>query len=183
MNIPVSEFFKNQLHAQVILPMSWAKVDANDLKDYSLHNLNIFNVWQSQTEHPVQHSDSPDKNTPEIIRIEHKLDLVINLFQQFLSQQQDTKLTLTTVLVSVSGIRWLISDKALQLGETLLILLSLEASPLPVYLHAKVIEIEVCHGGVLCTARFLEQSEKINELMDRWIFKLHRREISNLRHR
>lgn len=181
MNIPVSDFFKSQLHTQVTLPMGWNKVDPEALQDYSLHNLNIFNLWQNQAEHPVQHNDTFDKTSVGLVRIEHKLDLMINLFQQFLSQQTNINLSLCTVLIGVTGIRWLISDNELQLGETLSISLLLEASQSPICLYAKVISLDHYNGKFLYTAEFMEQSDLVNELMEKWIFNLHRREIANLR--
>jgi hypothetical protein len=183
MNIPVSDFFKSQLHTQVTLPMGWNKIGSAPPKDYSLHNLNIFNLWQNQAEHAHQHSDTFDKHSAEMVRIEHKLDLMINLFQQFLSQQTNINLSLSTVLISVAGIRWFISDAEVQPGEMLSISLSLllEHSQLPIYLNAKVIYVDNYDGRILCTAKFMQQSDAINELMDKWIFNLHRHEIANLR--
>ena len=52
---------------------------------------------------------------------------------------------------------------------------------MPICLYANVISLDSVSGRTLCTARFNEQDEQVRELMEKWIFNLHRREIANLR--
>jgi len=180
-NIPVSEFYKSQLHTQVMLPMHWSSVNDNAAQDFTQHNLAILNLWSSKTEVTSHHLDTHEKQSADMARVEQKLDLIINLFQQVLANQSNNNLNLNTVLISVSGISWYIDDPQVQVDQTLLIELSLDTSQLPIYLYSKVIKLDSIHDRTLCTASFNEQNEQVHELMEKWIFNLHRREIANLR--
>ena len=181
MNIPVSDFFKSQLHTQITLPMRWSIVKNEAVEDFTQHNLSILNIWVHKSEITSHHSDTHEKPSAEIARVEQKLDLIINLFQQLLAQQADNNLSLNTVLISLAGVSWFTSDLQIQTGQSLLIELSLDTSQMPICLYANVISLDSVSGRTLCTARFNEQDEQVRELMEKWIFNLHRREIANLR--
>lgn len=181
MNIPVSDFFKGQLHTQITLPMRWSGVNDAERQDFTRHNLTVLNLWLSNTELASHHADTHESHSAEMIRIEQKLDLIINLFQQLLASQTNNNLNLSATLISIAGISWIATAPQLQTGQSLLIELSLGAAHSPICLYAKVVTLDSLNGGILCTARFEEQNEEVLSLMEKWIFNLHRREIANLR--
>ena len=145
---------------------------------YSLYtaNLTSFLLMEALEEHYAASADTRDNHSQEYLHLDAKVNLLIDLVGQLLSQQT-TLPQPQPVYLSVQGIAWQASDCP-QAGDRVVIELFLDDK------HGRSIKLpgtlQDPENG-LCKVMFDELDETLRSHFEKWIFRVHRREIAQLR--
>ncbi|KAF0193038.1 MAG: hypothetical protein FD165_141 [Gammaproteobacteria bacterium] len=167
------------------IPFSWRQLDtvtgdaaAAHIGHHSLQVLRLILSIEEQGPEPVADADPEHEN---IARLEFKLNLLIDLVGYLLAQNS---LIPPRVLVSLSadGLEWG-SDDAPQLGSYVELALYLSPKyPRPVTLPGFIEAVDVTpEGGYRTRAIFPELSVPLQDALEKFIFRHHRRIIASRR--
>jgi hypothetical protein len=111
----------------------------------------------------------------EVHRLEHKLDLVIQMLGQLLHTQQ-TRPASVLLRLGAETIAW--RHPAAKVGEQYRVTLFLyESIALPVQAIVEIKDVE----EDWCTAQFVSQSSDEQSAWERWVFRQHRRQVAHNR--
>lgn len=111
----------------------------------------------------------------ELQRLEHKIDLVIQMLGN-LQQSRQTRPKAITLKLGAETIAWQVPELAI--GQHCMVTLFLsEAIAIPIQAHVEIIE----RDGEWCVARFVSQSPDEQTAWEHWVFRLHRRQIATAR--
>ncbi len=153
--------------------MSPSSLRQNNLLTFSL--IETFAEQQSAV-HEV-HSSSP-----ELQRIENKLNLLIEMVSQLSGQSQQHSVPVP-VRLSCKAIKWL-SDSAPAETASLLVELYLDGEMQhALKIIARVVSVTESDGRYLVQARFTSLDEAEENHLEKWIFAHHRRIVAQSRAR
>lgn len=184
MNLPPLEPLAEGLIYEASLPFAWRALDAvpdaahlaywNEYNDAALRGMAALDEYINQP--PEEHANLGH----DLARLEFKVNLVLDLLGQLLSQQlllPDT----VWLKVGARGIEWS-SPEAPAVGTPLLLQLYLTPNyPRPLELPATVVKYEALAVGARCTAAFEGCSEPVQDWLGKLIFRHHRRSIAHTR--
>ena len=177
--------FDNVLACEGDFPLTWSNAEGHNSHECSQINqrnerlLSILHTMDESRKEPVE--EKSDQSV-HLMRIEAKLDLMIDLVAQLLSAKS-VDLKACPVRLSAMGIEWL-SDDITDLRVSQLLWISLHLDPVlpqPVKLLSEVISVSADQGKERIVARFKSLSPAIRDLMEKTIFRFHRRQIAMLK--
>jgi len=115
-----------------------------------------------------------------LFRVDTKLDLLLNLMSRMLSGDPHEPFR-RGVRLNPLGVAWQQSE-VLPRGQHGQVSLRLEELPmLPIELPATLARVETRGHGYLCTALFDPLSGELKDLVQRYIFRAHRRQVAEAR--
>lgn len=155
---------------------------ADQLADWDRRNADILQVLLALDEGSRLPEEGGEPVAQEIVRLERKLDLVLDLLARMMSERQSTPMPMA-VHLSERGLEWSAVEPA-PIGAVLCLELHLESRyPVPLRVCARVVDssTDAARGGPRCTVGFLGVSESTRELLAKLIFRAHRRSIGRRR--
>lgn len=167
------------------VPLSFSLIEAASASGITpseaARNLGVLrNLWMMQeTMHEVPEEFSALE--PALLRMESKLDLMVELLGQLLSKELQLPET-HLVKISSQYLQWHCREP-LELGSRVLLkCYLLPHLPLPLTVRGNVLAAEAqAEGGYLLTISLEDLDEQCSDLLDKIIFRIHRRTIA--RHR
>jgi len=132
-------------------------------------------------EHHIENQEDNRELSGDIARLESKVDLLLEMMSKLLVSSD--LLSPTKVSLRADGVSWFgDASQTQEKGATVWIELVLDERLLePLKLPAEVYSCEVLNGEVQCVARFVNMGDSVSELLEKAIFRHHRREIAGLR--
>ena len=169
------------------LPFGWklledlpGKSTLDHLNESNESLLKVFATLEDQTPARQESDERLAEIHCEMMRLDLKLNLILELVKHVLSQQ----LALPDrfdVRVGARGIEWW-SDGPPPLGSTIkLELFLLPRYPLPIELPGRVVGIQRDEKPAKATVAFQGLSEPVHDWIEKIIFRHHRRSIANKR--
>lgn len=167
------------------MPLAWAVVQslpsAQQLAGRNVSNEALIRACEALEDTHRQPEDSSEI-AHELLRIESKLNLVLELLGDWLRAQGDPP-PVRAVRFNAAGIEWQGPDGP-PAGANVRISFHLcQAFPKPLQLFGEVMESETANGTVRTVVRFLGVSEVVADGLERFIFRRHRREVAQIRSR
>lgn len=170
----------NALYFEGRLPLSWqrsqrahtAATEASVLQA----NTEVLRILSSLDEHAVSGHTEEAERGQELMRLEAKLDLVLDLLGHLL--RRDTVLPVPSpVRLSASALEWTGSDLP-DTGTSIVLEVYLdERYPRPLRLFAQVAAVTQDR----CLARFSLSDDVMRDALEKFIFRHHRRSIAHRR--
>lgn len=131
-----------------------------------------------------QGSERPDdesETTPELIRLETKLDLALELLFELVSSNKE-KLRRVPIRLGAYGMEWRQEAPPPGIEDPLWVHLRLDPRlPQPIRLPARVVAVETLASGDLVRVEFEHQGGELPELLEKFIFRHHRRQVAQMR--
>lgn len=173
------------------MPFRWRKLDsapgeAELLRIYS-DNQRLMEVILSCDDTPLDSEQAMDKDgAKEIKRLEAKINLLLGWVGMVLQQQQQLPPSQEIVL-SANGLKFF-TDAQLSLNDQLMVELFIEPHyPQAFVVPATVIEVNSDNAGDTevknVMVRFADASEMNQQWLDKYVFRLHRRQVAFSRKR
>ena len=166
------------------VPLSYSLIEADMVSGITpseaARNLGVLrNLWMMQESlHDVPEEFSALE--PALLRMESKLDLVVELLGQFLSETLQLP-DAHPIRISSQFMQWQ-GREAVDVGTPILLKCSLLPHlPLPLTLRGSVSAMERRGEGYQLTMSLEELDEQCSELLDKIIFRNHRRSIARNR--
>ncbi|MBI3775647.1 MAG: PilZ domain-containing protein [Gammaproteobacteria bacterium] len=144
---------------------------ANDSNEITLRN---YYLLDERIQEP---SDDRDESAPELVRIEQRLNLVIELLGQVLAHSLDLPAAVSCIL-SRASFEWSSYDVP-TVGECVRLTLYLHPHyPKPLVLFGQVTHVVRSETTSRATAQLAQLSDAVGDWLDRLIFRAHRRRIA-----
>jgi len=166
------------MHGHILLertlPLSWTVLETAAQVSSPENNHIVFNLLDTLEEPALHKSDA--ENATDLLRIEAKLNVVMQLLGQMLQSRQPT-LPAVTLRFTSDSLAWQI-EQALPVGSLIQVSLYPENSiPLAISFVARVLGV---------TERWMEVdmhglSEEEQTIWSRWVFRQHRRQVAQAR--
>ncbi|TVO79034.1 PilZ domain-containing protein [Sedimenticola selenatireducens] len=160
--------------------MMIAWCDASNTVSADLTNLNERNarLLKALLLSQESHRDLSEE-TSDLMRVEAKLDLLLDMVSQFLQQQSQASVEADVVLWS-EGISWSVLTNPLP-GNNQRLWLSLYIDAdltQPLKLLVQVTAVHQRHGRTEVEAEFIGLDEQVMDLLGKFVFRQHRRFIA-----
>ena len=158
------------------LPLKWRVIE--DIETYQQPSNNRFMNMSSVLDDPeIHHTDGSTLPNADIARLEAKLDLILELLGDVFAQKKAAPGN-TAFQLSASGIAWLANDSP-AVGNIIELQIFLSTKFLiPLYLAATVTRVEQQGTVNRVQAQFLPMEESLQEWLEKYIFRQHRREVA-----
>ncbi len=168
------------------IPLTWkalkAMPDPSQLLSLNDHNETVLRTVLSLEEIGTEHSEEGSGSSQELTRIEAKLNLTLNLVGQLLSAQSTIPPKVTATL-SADSLEWS-GGKLPSEGQALLLEIYLHPSyPRPLRLVGMTSKGSAQEGAATCRVVFEGLSEAVQDVLEKLIFRHHRRAIAQARAR
>lgn len=162
-------------------PLRWVRVSPSQLEqerdlvhDSNETTLRNYYLLDERTQEP---NDDRDESAPELVRIEQRLNLVIELLGQVLAYSLDLPASKSCIL-SRESIEWSGHDIPAT-GDCVRLTLYLQAHyPKPLVLLGQVTQVVPSGDTSRVTVQLAQLGESIGDWLDRLIFRAHRRRIA-----
>jgi len=168
-----------------LVPMRW-RMAGEEIKTSQLIRINESNeeimrfisvLDDYRLESP---GDSRGPNTSDITRIEHKMNLILDLVSQILVHHVDLPRAVP-ITMSASGIQWE-CDEPLDPGQYIFLdIYFYQNYPRPIVLAGKVQSVDNSDTGYATMVSFDYISDTVRQWLDKLIFRHHRRGIAYAR--
>lgn len=178
----------NPLHRGLVyeghLPLSWKAVPTlpgdNEMTSLEYTNSEVLRTLFALESHPSDLGEDNEGKSQDLVRLDFKVNLLLDLVGQLLTQQlvipEARELTLMA-----NGILWQDTDPP-PVASVLRIELYLNMRyPRPLVLHGRVQDIRQLPQNWTAEMEFYEQGESVREGLERFIFVQHRRTIAQNR--
>jgi hypothetical protein len=166
------------------MPLEWERVDELP-SPQRLAGINAANEGLIRTREGLEESnrgfDDSAEFAQELQRIESKINLILELFAEWLRRQGETP-PVRPVRLNAHGMAWESSDPV-PVGELVRVACYICPSfPKPLVLHGRVLS-QTAPGadGGLAVIEFVGASKGVSEGLERMVFRRHRREVAQLR--
>lgn len=177
MTDPSTESFGTVLVLEESLPLRWRVSETPAAAPHLLlSNEETLRVILSLDEHHVEASDENPEFAQEVQRLESKINLILELVSQVLARQLQLPEALP-VRLSAHDIEWETAAAPAAGTPLLLEIYVCVRYPRPLYLPATV---QTASAGRV-RAVFNDLGESVQELLERLIFRHHRRQIAATR--
>lgn len=166
------------MHGNILLernlPLNWTELETGSSVANTRHNQIIFDLLDS-LEEPTYHK--PDtENASEFVRIETKLNLIMQLLGELLHDRQ-SHLPVVSVRFSSDTLAWRV-EQPLPVGSLLQVSLSPDDRiPLAMTFEARVLTVN--DGWMEVGMQGLDENELAK--WARWVFRQHRRQVAQAR--
>lgn len=157
---------------EIYCPFAWKSWSVDDgVTEFPLNNI-AYTLLEETGYHGIARENDFDS---EIQRLEHKINLVIQMLGQMMQSQQ-ARPDKVQLRLGAETIAWQNPDA--KIGQRYLVSLYLyESVALPIQAYVDVAE----NDGEWCTARFVALSADEQSAWERWVFRQHRRQVANTR--
>lgn len=164
-------------------PLSWEQVNPEQLEHQadSIHDSNEitlrnYYLLDDRAHEPL---DEHDEASPELLRIEQRLNLVIELLAQVLSHSLTLPPAIPCMLTR-NSLEWSSSTTAVPIsGECLRLTLYLHSHyPKPLLLFGRVVQVDQSAGATHVTVQLAPLNVAVGDWLDRLIFRAHRRRVA-----
>ena len=171
---------KDQLVYEQSLPLKWEAVDIEarsfSVVDINSSNENFLRMLLSLDDTKKEYDDSSE-HAQEFQRIDAKLNVLLDWLGKWVTETQGVP-DEVEIKLSESGIALSLSTEV-DVGATLLFHVHLSRSyPQALYLPCKVLSVENTSDGSAITAEFLGLTIDVCNLIEKFIFREHRRNIA-----
>jgi hypothetical protein len=172
-----------ELAFQDVLPVLWraspAQLDADTAASVAERNLQVLQAWDAMGEHgPVE---KPDENSPyaaDLMRIERKMNLLLDLVGQILAANRPRPAP-TFVRFNALGAVWRGTPPLPEAGAQGILEVHLhDCLAQPLRLPGRVTNVTP-DGNV--KARFSPMGETVADLIEKMAFRRHRRQVAGTR--
>jgi hypothetical protein len=185
MNSPISEALSNGLIIEDKYPLTWRRLDeaptSSELTRLFSHNCQILNVLLSLDEKDHAFEAEQDALTREIKLLDDKLNLVLNMLGQLLARESNLP-TALPVCLGPKGLQYLLPAERTappESGHLYQLDVFLDSRfPQPVSLVCKMSLEGNSEAGNLLLAIFQDVGLGVEELLEKFIFRHHRRTIA-----
>jgi hypothetical protein len=168
-----------------LVPMRWRKsedeikpsqlIRIDDSNEEILRFISVLDDYGSETA-----SDSRSSNTGDITRIEHKVNLILDLVSQILVHNVDLP-DAVPIRMSASGIQWQ-CDTRLDIGQYIFLdIYFYHNYPRPIVLVGQVQGVDKLGAGYDTRVGFEYMSDMVRRWLDKIIFRHHRRVVAHAR--
>lgn len=144
-------------------------------------NERLLQALSTLDEHYHESTEDDREWVGEIARLEAKIDLLLAMVAK-MSASEDS-LELRAISLTAKGLAW--RDRVTDcpvVGDLIWIQIKPDDRLLePLRLPAEIYSTVVDNGSVNCSARFVGQGEQVLDLLEKLIFKFHRRAVAHLR--
>ncbi len=183
MDISETNPLADSLVYTAILPLSWLpRKDECQDSEYARiaeHNEHILRCANLLGEQFIEMIDEEADST--LVRLEAKVNLLLELVSK-LDQRMSQIPGADEVKVASGGIEWKCNDTPPTVGSSIWINLYLDTRiPEAMKIPAKVIAVSEEPGGTTVGARYECLGEMVQELMEKMIFRHHRRMVAQSR--
>jgi hypothetical protein len=158
------------------LPLRWRVIE--DIENYNAPNNSRFLNILPVLEEPESHSQEHKAPNAELARLETKLDLVLEMLGEVFQQRKPLPRQIP-FQISANGMTWL--DEAEPPEKDSYIELQVYLSPqlfVPLALSAQVSLVEDMGNVYRVQAKFLPMEESLQEWLEKYIFRQHRRRVA-----
>lgn len=157
------------------LPLKWRNIE--DIDNYHAPSNHRFMAILPALEEPDAHVADGNPPNADYARLETKLDLILELLGEVFQQKKPMPANVPFQL-SARGIVWL-SDAAPAVNSNIELQLYLSTQLfVPLYLSAQVVHVEDVGSTQRIQASFLPMEEALQEWLEKYIFRQHRREVA-----
>lgn len=164
---------------QGIMMVAWC--DARNTESVDLTNLNERNarLLKALLLSQETHRDMSEE-TSDLMRVEAKLDLLLNMVSQLLQQQQSQATVEADVVLWIEGVSWSVLAHPLpSIDQKLWLSLYIDAHlTQPLKLLVQVTAVHQCDGQTEVEAQFIGLDEQVMDLLGKFVFRQHRRLIA-----
>lgn len=144
-------------------------------------NERLLRVALLSDEHPPERVDEEIGHPGELQRIESKLDLVLELLAELLTDS-DAGMQPRSVRLGARGLEWVEPGQAPAIGSTVVVSFVPDPGlPRPLSFHTRVLEVLPEAQGSRVRVRFEVEGDAVRELLERLIFRHHRRQVAQMR--
>ena len=197
MGVPVTETLGSGLVYEDVLPLRWrvrefdAPGNSGAPDDANREFLRFVSIIEEQVVQSL--GDEPEEVAREILRIETKLNLLLDMVAKLLTRQVDLPRALP-VRLSARGIEWFCDDaalaqpschggpEALRPGAGIDVEIFLRPDyPRPLALPARIERLSGEAGGMRVAAAFEEFGAPVRDLLEGMIFRRHRQSVAGKR--
>ncbi len=157
---------------EIKCPFAWKLCSADDgMNEFPLNNI-AYTLLEETGHHGIARENDFDS---EIQRLEHKINLVIQMLGQMMQSKQ-SRPDKVLLRLGAETIDW--QNPQAQPGERYLVSLYLyESVAVPIQAYVDIIEKQ----GEWCSARIVPLSTDEQSAWERWVFRQHRRQVANTR--
>lgn len=168
-----------------LVPMHWRKAEKeiqpaqliriNESNEEILRFISVLDDYRMEST-----GDGRGSSTADISRIEHKMDLILDLVSQILIHHVEIPVPVP-IRMSATGIQWR-CEECLEIGQDVLMdIYFYHHYPRPITLPGKVQHIEKEGDGYSTWILFEDMSDMVRQWLDKLIFRHHRRGIAYAR--
>jgi hypothetical protein len=114
----------------------------------------------------------------ELVRIESKLDLVLDMLAQLVNERKSLP-PLSSLHLSAGGVKWRTIDRTPAVDDPVWLHIHLDArAPHALRFPARILAVNGADEGSWVTAAFQPQGEAVEDLLEKLIFRHHRRQVA-----
>jgi hypothetical protein len=170
----------NELAYEEVLPVSWApfarSVDAAVVASFAERNVRLLQALAAIEDHGV--SDKPDEATPDLARLDFKINLLLDLVGQLVVANRPRPAPVA-IRFNAHGAVWHPAAPLPEAGVQGIVEIHLRdflAEPLRL-----IGTLSKVTAAGEATVRFAPVDEPVAELLERLIFRHHRRHVAGIR--
>lgn len=170
----------NELAYEEVLPVSWApfagSVDAAVVASFAERNVRLLQALAAIEDHGV--SDKPDEATPDLARLDFKINLLLDLVGQLLVANRPRPAPVA-IRFNAHGAVWHPVAPPPEAGVQGIVEIHLrDFLAEPLRLIGTLTKVTAAGEA---TVRFAPVDEPVAELLERLIFRHHRRHVAGIR--
>ncbi len=175
----------SELHYEDVLPIVWQGL-AGPLSSHELWHVNQRALSLLQTVlawgelGPPESADESQARAPELLRLESKLNLLLELVGEVLSRQEPVRPAVPVRLGSET-VTWETAQTPAPSGQGLLTAYLLSGLPKGLTLPAVVEDVVPVDGGFRVMARLEGLAVPVQDYLEKLIFRHHRRRVAEAR--
>ena len=186
MTLNPSDLFDEGLVYHADVPLTWRRLVADQSATPEALNLNNEQTLRLLAAVEEFYPDGAEEHSQnhEYARLELKLNLLLELVSELLAAQRSLPPS-RPLRINAHGVEWNhIDGDVPQVGDHLLVevFMSLEV-PRPLRLIGKVQQVQAAADEAIVTASIEQMSETVVDLLEKFIFRRHRRSIAHSRPR
>jgi hypothetical protein len=170
----------NELAYEEVRPVNWVplagSVDAARAASFTERNVRLLQALAAIEDHGV--SDKPDESTPDLARLDFKINLLLDLVGQLLVANRPQPAPVA-IRFNAQGAVWQAAPPLAPVGGQGILEIHLrDFLAEPLRLMGTLAKVSAA-GEV--TVRFAPVGEPVAELLERLIFRHHRRHVAGIR--
>lgn len=155
--------------------------DALSIEQYDADNERFLRALSAMEEHPEPSEDAEGLH-PELVRLDLKVSLLMDLVGELLSRQAGLP-SPRPVRFNAKAIAWPADPGLPSQGLVALELYLHPSLPRPLHLFARVGDVEHTGDAVELVGVFVAMSDAVQDLVEKYIFRAHRRAVARQRSR
>jgi Atypical PilZ domain, cyclic di-GMP receptor len=170
----------NELAYEEVFPVNWrplaGKMDATIAASFAERNVRLLQALAAIEDHGV--SDKPDEATPDLTRLDFKINLLLDLVGQLMVANRPRP-PAVAICFNAQGATWQSRAPLPQSGQQGVAEIHLRDFLVEPLRLLGTLTAVTAEGKV--TARFAPVGEPVADLLERLIFRHHRRHVAGIR--